>query len=81
MCGSIISEDLFSIRHVPYQYKNQQMCDKAVDDCLAALKLILDWFVTTQMIKKLLINLQTKVYSVLMKILVVLYLIVIEWIF
>ena len=29
------------------------MCDKAVDDCPAALKFVLDWFVTSKMIKKL----------------------------
>ena len=29
------------------------MCDKAVDDSLATLKLILDWFVTTEMNKKI----------------------------
>ena len=29
------------------------MCDKAVDDCLAALKFIPDWFVTSKIIKKL----------------------------
>ena len=29
------------------------MCDGAVDDYLAALKLIPDWFVTSEMIKKL----------------------------
>ena len=29
------------------------MCDEAVDDSLAALKIILDWFVTSKMIKKL----------------------------
>ena len=27
------------------------MCDKAVDDCLAALKFVSDWFVTRKMIK------------------------------
>ena len=27
------------------------MCDKAVDDCPAALKFVPDWFVTTKMIK------------------------------
>ena len=26
------------------------MCDKAVDDCLAPLKLVLDWFLTSKMI-------------------------------
>ena len=29
------------------------MCDEAVNDCLAALKLVCDWFVTSKMIKKL----------------------------
>ena len=27
------------------------MCDEAVDDCLAALKFIPDWFVTSKMIR------------------------------
>ena len=31
----------------------QRMCDEAVDDFLAALKLVPDWFVTIKMIKKL----------------------------
>ena len=29
------------------------MCDEAIDDSLAALKLIPDWFVTSKMVKKL----------------------------
>ena len=29
------------------------MCDEAVDDCLVALKVIPDWFVTSKLIKKL----------------------------
>ena len=36
------------------QYKTQEMCDKAVNDCLAALKFIFYWFVTSKMIKKIL---------------------------
>ena len=28
------------------------MCDEAVDDCLAALKSISDWFVTSKMLEK-----------------------------
>ena len=35
------------------------MCYEAVDDCLAALKFIPDWFVTSKMIKKLLTALYT----------------------
>ena len=38
MCDRIISDDPFLIRYVPNQHKTQQMCDKDVDDCLAALK-------------------------------------------
>ena len=53
MCNKIISDDPFSLRYVFDQYKTQQMCDEAVDDCLAALKFVSDWFVTSKMIKKL----------------------------
>ena len=58
MCNSIIPEDPFSIRYVPDQHKNQQMCDK-VDDCLAPSKFVPDWFVTSKMIK----NLFTALYA------------------
>ena len=34
------------------------MCDEAVDDCLAALKFIPDWFVTSNILEKLEISLQ-----------------------
>ena len=53
MCNSIICEDPFSLRYVSDQYKIQQKCDKAVDDCLAALKFAPDWFVTSKKIKTL----------------------------
>ena len=53
MCGRVVSEDSFSIRYVPDQYKIQNMCDKAINDSLAALKLIPDWFVTIKMIQEL----------------------------
>ena len=36
----------------PDQYQAQIICDNAVDDSLAAMKLIHDWFVTSKMIKK-----------------------------
>ena len=35
------------------KYKTQKMCDEAVDDCLAALKIIPDWFVTSTIFHKL----------------------------
>ena len=53
MCYSFISEDSFSVKYVPDQYKTKEMCDNAVDDCLAALKFVPDWFVITKMIKNL----------------------------
>ena len=46
-------EDPFSIRYASDPYKTQQMCYKAVDDCLDALKFVPDWCVTNKMIKKL----------------------------
>ena len=36
-----------------YQYVTQEMCDEAVNDSLATLKLIVNWFVTNKMIKNL----------------------------
>ena len=50
-------EDPFSIRYASDPYKTQQMCYKAVDDCLDALKFVPDWCVTNKMIKKLFIAL------------------------
>ena len=58
------------------------MCDEAVDDSLAALEVILDWFVTNKMLKNfLLLCTQMKIYSILIKILVMPYLIVMKWVF
>ena len=42
----------FKVYH-PYKCITQEICDEAVDDSLAALKLISDWSVTSKMIKKL----------------------------
>ena len=36
------------------RYKSQRTCDEAVDDSLAALRFVSDWFVTRKTIKKLL---------------------------
>ena len=41
------------ILYCPYKYITQEMCSEAVEDSLAALKLIPDWFVTSKIIKKL----------------------------
>ena len=49
--NSIISDNPFSLRYVPDQYKTQQMCDQAAADCLASLKIVPEWFVISKMIK------------------------------
>ena len=77
----VISEDLFSINYVPDEYKTQQMCDEAVDDCWAALKFVPDWFFASKMIKVLLLFTQMKIYSILMKILVMSCLLIMAWVF
>ena len=82
MCGRTISDDSFQLIYIPDQYKTQQMCDKAVDDFLPTLNFVPDWFVTSRMIKKLLLlSMQIKLYYTLMKILVMLYLIIMKWVF
>ena len=42
---------LFSLRYVPDQYRTQQICDKAVYDCLVTLKFVPDWVLSRKMIK------------------------------
>ena len=53
MCDRIIYDDLFSLRYVPDQYKIPEMCDEAVDDYLAALKIVPGWLVTSKNINTL----------------------------
>ena len=53
MCDRVVSEDPFLIVYFPDQYKTQRMCDGTVNDSLASLKFIPDWFVTSKMTKKL----------------------------
>ena len=53
LCYIVIPEDPSLIVYCPDKYKTQRMRDEAVEDCLAALRLVSDWFVTSEMIKKL----------------------------
>ena len=46
-----LSEDAFMLVYFPDRYKTQRMCNEAVDDYLATLKLTPDSFVTS-MIQK-----------------------------
>ena len=58
------------------------MCNKVVDDCLVELKFVPDWVVTDKMIKNFfLLCTQMKIYSILMKILVISHLFVMELVF
>ena len=43
----------FLFDFVPDRYKSQEMCDKAVDDFLPALKFVPKWFITSKLVKKL----------------------------
>ena len=53
ICDIVVSLYSILIIYCLDRYIIEKMRDKAVDDSLAALKLIPDWFVTTKMIKKL----------------------------
>ena len=82
MCDRVIYEYLFLIVYCLDNFFKQKMFDEAVDDSLATLKLFLNWFVTSKLIKKILrLFMQMKIYSILRRILVMFYLIVMEWAF
>ena len=51
---SIVSENPFLTVYSPDRYKTKRMYDEAVDDCLATLKFIPDWFVTSNGLEKFL---------------------------
>ena len=53
MFDSIVSEYPSLIVYCPDKYKTQIMCDEAVDDYLAPLKLVPNWIITSEVIKKL----------------------------
>ena len=52
ICDIVVSLYPFLIVHYPDKYKAQKMCDEAVDDYLAALKSISDWFFTRKILEK-----------------------------
>ena len=52
MYDRVVSKDPFMLIYCHNRYKTQTMCDEAVDDCLAPLKLIPDWFVTSKTLEK-----------------------------
>ena len=50
MYDSVVYEDPFILMYCPNKYKSQRLCDEAVENCLAALKFIPDWFLTNKML-------------------------------
>ena len=42
MCDRDVSEDAFMLIYCTNRYKTQRMCNKAANDCLAALKFVPD---------------------------------------
>ena len=83
ICDRTIFEDTFMLLFYPDENKSQKIRDEAVDNnFLEGLKFIPDWFVTSKMIKTLPPALRQMIkYSILMRILVMPYLLVIKWIF
>ena len=72
----------FLIVHCSDKHKSQKMCDEPVDDCLVAFNFIPDWFVINNMIKKLHTAFTHMiVYPFLMKIVVILHFVVMQWVF
>ena len=44
MCDKIVSEEPVMLKYCLDRHETHKMCDKAVDACLPALKIIPDWF-------------------------------------
>ena len=52
ICDKIVSEYPFKLKYCHCRYEAQEMCEKGPDYFLLALKCLLDWFVTSKIIKK-----------------------------
>ena len=48
----VVSEDSYMLIYCPYRYKTPDMCNEDVDDFMAALKFVSDWFVASKMLEK-----------------------------
>ena len=82
MCNKIVSNVPFKLKHCHDKYKTQEMYNKTVNDFLTALKLVLHWFVTSKLIKSyLLLYIEMIIYSILVKVLVIPYLLIMKWVF
>ena len=78
ICNFAVSLYFPFIAYCPYKYVTQEMRDEAVNYSLAALKFI--GLLQVKLIKTfLMLCMQMKIYSILIKILVMLYLIIMKW--
>ena len=68
MYDKALSKDLFMLKYYHDRYKTQEICDKAVDDFLPALKYVSYWFVTG------------KIVNDLIKILIMSHFLVMKWV-
>ena len=70
------------LKYSPNKHITQKMCDDAVDDFVRTLNFVSDWFVTSKMIKILFTALYVDENILYFdKILVMLYLIIMKWVF
>ena len=53
MSDKFVSKDPFVLEYCLDRYKTQEMCNKDVDLCLLALKLVPDWLVMKKKKKKM----------------------------
>ena len=67
------------LKHCPDKDITQIMCDEGVDDSLATSKFTPDCFVTSKMI--IMLSTQMKIYSILMKILLMSHFVMRKWVF
>ena len=82
ICDIIVYFYPFLKIYCPDKYRTQKMCNEAVDDCLAALKFITDWFVTSKMLGKFDNTFMLMmIYSFIMKIVIKSHLLLIKNIF
>ena len=51
ICNEAVRNNPWALRHVPDQYKIQEMCDKAVEEDPGLLEYVPDWLVTQQQMK------------------------------
>ena len=49
MCDTAVSKNVKMLKYCHDKYKTQEICGKAVDDSITALKWVPDWFVSSKM--------------------------------